>query len=432
MKYRNGLFILFALLGLILLVPAMVFADKTDRLIELLIEKDIVTAEEAAVLEQELEENEKPQLVSQKADAPEAAPVDWTKKVELKYDKGVVMRTTDDHFSVKLNGRVQGLFSYKDTDGGDSLSSFKVRRARILASGNAFYPWLKYGTQITLEGGGVSTRDVYLEATCYDWLKPRFGQFKVPFDREFLNIGFKLQLIDRSIASSEFSLQRDVGFQISGRKIFDVLEYDVGIFNGSGVNRSNVDGDYMYVGRLVWAPFGSYPYWEGAVDAPTEHRLAIGVGGAYMPGLEPGERATLAGRLGQDTIVPVESDVTQWTADFAYKLYGFSMKAGYYFRNIDPKAATLFGKQDAWGVYLQGGLFLISRHLEIAGRYAYVEPDNPNQVEYNEETEFTLGLNYYFAGHDIKTGINYSVFSTEAQPDNEDEHLLQASAMLLF
>ena len=125
----------------------------------------------------------------------------------------------------------------------------------------------------------------------------------MPFDREFLSIGYGLQLIERSIANAEFSIQRDVGIQVSGGKIADVFEYRVGVFNGSGGNRNNVDEDYIYTGRLVWYPFGPYPYYQAAVNNPQSPLFAIGVGGAYMPGLEPGERATLAGRLGRTTIV---------------------------------------------------------------------------------------------------------------------------------
>lgn len=407
-------------------------ADKTDKLIQLLVNKKIVTSEEAKAIVEELDGENKTESDSEKITATAKSSFDSNEKVEVKYDKGAVIKTTDDLFSLKLNARLHGSFYYLDPENSPSSLSFLIRRARILASGNAFYPWLKYSTQITLEGRETIMRDAFVEASYFEWMTSRLGQYKVPFDREFLNGGFNLQLVDRSISSIIFSLQRDIGFQISGKKIFNNFEYSAGIFNGSGANSLNVDDDLMYVGRMVWAPFGSYPYRESAVDNPSSPRLAIGIAGAYMPGLEPGERATLAGRLGNTSIVPVESDVFQWTMDFAYKYQGFSLMSGYHYRNISPGSLTPFGEQDAWGFYIQSGFFIIPENFEVAGRYAYADPDNPSRISDNEQTEITFGLNYYFQGHNVKTGLNYSLYSTEKQLGNENNHSVKGSLIVQF
>ncbi len=420
------------LVCLFFLYPVTASADKTDRLIELLIKKNIVTADEAKTIVEELNDKDKVNPYEKKTQTAEKPSSDQSKRIEVKYDKGAVIKTTDNNYSLKLNARFHGIFSYDNPDESPADSTFRIRRARILASGNVYAPWLQYNTQITLEGSSAAIRDAYMEASYYKWLTPRIGQYKVPFDREFLDGGFNLQLIERSIASAEFSLQRDIGLQLSGKKILGSLDYSVGIFNGSGANQNNVNNDYMYVGRLVWNILGSFPYSESAVDNPSSPVLALGIAGAYMPGLDPGERKTLAGRLGSTSIVPVESDVTQWTADVAYKYSGFSFMGGYYYRNIDPKGATAYGKQDAWGVYLQSGYFFIPKHFEIAGRYAYVDPDNPVNITDNKETEYTIGLNYYLNGHNIKTGINYSYFSTENHTGNEDEQVLTTSVIMQF
>lgn len=408
----------------LLIVPETAKADKTDKLIQLLIKKNIVTVDEARVILEELEDEEKVEPAKKLAD--------WTEKIEVKYAKGAVIKTADNKYSIKLNARFHGLFTYENPDSGSSSSTFRNRRSRILASGNVFFPWLKYGTQVTLEGGSAGMRDAYMEAAYFNWMIPRFGQYKVPFDREFLDGGFNLQLIDRSIASSEFSLQRDVGLQVSGKKILNSLEYNIGIFNGSGANQNNVDNDYMYIGRLVWAPFGSYPYSESAVDNPSSPVFAVGIAGAYMPGLDPGERKSLAGILKSTTVMPVESDVTQWTADLAYKYRNLSMMSGYYYRNIEPNGSTIYGEQDAWGVYLQGGYFIVPKKFEVAGRYSLVDGDNPSQVSDNREREVTLGVSYYLKGHSVKTGLNYSLFSTEKSTGDEDEHVLKASVIVQF
>ena len=151
-----------------------------------------------------------------------------------------------------------------------------------------------------------------------------------------------------------------------------------------------------------------------------------------MPGLDPGERATLAGRLGRTTIMPVESDVSQWTADLAFKYKRLSLEAGYHYREIDPNTWTTFGSQDANGYYIQGGYFLIPKEFEIAARYSFVEPDNPNQINNNDLDDFTIGGTYYFLGHPIKTQVNYSFLTTETATGDQNDHLFLATMCLEF
>jgi hypothetical protein len=404
-------------------------ADQTEKLIRILIEKDIITSEEAKSLKEEVKKEEASKEET-KAEAPSGDK--WTDKVEVGYKKGAYIKTTDDRFSLKLNVRTQGLFRYESPEDEKDSSSFSVKRARLLAGGNVFYPWMQYNTQITLEGGGSALRDAYIEATYFDWAQPRIGQYKVPFDREFLTSAFSLQLIDRSIASSQFSLQRDIGLQFAGKFFKNQLNYAVGMFNGSGANQGNVNNNFMYVGRLVWTPFGAYPYSQAALDTPDSPKLAFGMAGAYLPGLDPGERKTLAGPLGNTNILPVESDVYELVADLAFKYQNFSFEGGYYFRNIDPNEPTPFGDENAQGFYLQGGYFVIPKKLELAARYAWVNPDNPNQTDDNEQQEYTGGLSYYIYGHDLKLQANYSFFSNETETGDKDEHVAQGMVTLAF
>jgi hypothetical protein len=65
------------------------------------------------------------------------------------------------------------------------------------------------------------------------------------------------------------------------------------MFNGSGGNQGNVDKDFINVGCLAWTPFGPYPYSQAALDIPDSPKLAFGMAGANLPGLEPGEREKL-------------------------------------------------------------------------------------------------------------------------------------------
>jgi phosphate-selective porin OprO/OprP len=403
-------------------------ADQTDKLIKILIKKGIITSEEAKSLEKEVKGEVPEKEVEKEASTAE----DWTKKVEVGYRKGAYIKTPDDRYSLKLNVRTQGLFKYEDQEDQKNTASFSVKRARLIAGGSMFYPWMQYFTQLTLEGSNTGLRDAYIEAAYYDWAKPRIGQYKVPFDRQFLTSAFNLELIDRSIASNAFSLQRDIGVQVSGKFLEDQLNYAVGMFNGSGANQNNQDQNFMYVGRMVYTPFGSFPYSEGALETPAAPKLAFGAAGAYLPGLEPGERKTLAGPLGNTNIVPVNSDVYELTADLAFKYLNFFFQGGYYFRNIDPEKPTPYGSENAQGFYLQGGYFLIPKKFELAGRYSWVNPDNPNQTDDNEQQEYTGGFSYYIDGHNLKLQANYSFFENETTTGDQDDQVVQGMMTLAF
>jgi hypothetical protein len=204
------------------------------------------------------------------------------------------------------------------------------------------------------------------------------------------------------------------------------------MFNGSGANQSNQDQNFMYVGRMVYTPFGSYPYSQGALDTPDAPKLAVGVAGAYLPGLKPGERDSLAGPLGNTNIVSVNSDVYQLVADVAFKYQNFSFEGGYDFRRIDPEKPTPYGTEDAQGFYLQGGYFLIPKKFQLAGRYAWVDPNNPNDDSNNNQKEYTLGLSYYLYGHNLKLQANYSFFQNQSDNGDRDDNVVQGLATLAF
>ena len=429
MRKRSLFAMVSMIMGFLLINPMNAArADSSTKLIELLVKKGILTKEEAEALNKEAMEEEKQQQAES-----DKQPAELTKNIEVGYKDGAYIKTTDDRFSLKMNLGIEPEFIYQAEEGADDSSTFKIRRARLIFGGNAFYPWLKYYTQLTLEGGSVSLRDAYLEATYLDYLQPRAGQFKVPFDREFLTGSFVLPFVERSIASSQFSLQRDIGLQLGGDLLGKQVAYAAGMFNGSGANQSNVNNEYMYVGRIVWQPFGPYPYAQPPLGNDKSPLFALGVAGAYMPQLAPGERKTLAGVLGNTNIVPVPSDVYEYTFDLAFKYQRFWMEAGYYFRNIDPRSQTnIYPSTNAWGMYVHGGYFLIPDKFELTARYSYIDPDNPTGIGTNPEYELTFGLNYYIYGNRIKAQLNYSYFKTEDDPEDQTEYLIQAAMVFLF
>jgi hypothetical protein len=156
------------------------------------------------------------------------------------------------------------------------------------------------------------------------------------------------------------------------------------MFNDSGANRVNVNTDFIYVVRLVYSPFGSGPYSQAALTRPTDAQLSLALSAACLPGLQPGERRTLAGRRGDASALPVQGNVVQLTTDLALQYRSFSLEGADHFRSIDPRASTTFGNTDAHGFFVQAGYFLVPKPFEAAARCAFVEPNNPNSVSRNQ------------------------------------------------
>ncbi len=430
-------------LALVLLTPGPPAAagepvSLNRSFIELMRQKGFLTEEEYEKLTTQAAQEEKTRR--------------WTEKIEAGYRNGLYVKTPDDRFLLRLNGYVQGQFLYRDATNGVEEATFNVRRARLVLSGNAFYPWLQFYNQLTLEGNVSNTlmRDYFLQATYFKAVQPRVGQSKLPFDREFLTSAANLQLVERSIASDEFSIGRDVGVQVAGQLADGLVRYAVGAYNGSGANRVNVNRSLIGVGRVVFAPLGPLPanlastswYAQSALARPKKPLVEIGFAAAGLPDLEPGERGTLGQRLGSTSVVPVKSDVVQLTSDLAFQWRGFSLEAAYHWRRIDPLrplGGQELSRTDAQGYYVQAGYFLndllpaIPEGLEVAARYSWVNPDSPVNRGKNSQQAITGGLNYYIVGHRLKVQADYEYRTQErATATSIIDHRARAQVTLQF
>ena len=91
-----------------------------------------------------------------------------------------------------------------------NYSNFYLRRARVWLAGNAFDPRFTYFIHIQLEPTAtVNLHDCWLEYTFSDLVILGAGRNKIPYGLEFLNSGFGLQFVERSVFSGETDI--DIG-----------------------------------------------------------------------------------------------------------------------------------------------------------------------------------------------------------------------------
>ncbi len=342
---------------------------------------------------------------------------------ELGYKKGFFFRTRDDKPFMRMTGRRQMRYGYTDRDdvaGEDDDSSFRVRRSRLKWDGYA-YKHFKYKIELALRSQGVKSSsfttsdtatgsvkaraveiiDWWAEFKKYRYAKIRFGQWKVPFNRQRVVSSANLQMIDRASSQDEFTMDRQVGAMVSGDLFGKKLEYYAGMFNGNGRNESeNDNNEHLYIFRATYNPFGGYGKGIGEKESDLDwsETPKAHISGAVAFDTAADESMT----LDRGSFSMKEVDRTSVVAEYGIKYNGFSSSAEAYWRKYDNIGGrSVIDK----GFFVQGGYFLIPKHLEVAARYSLVDYDNQRVQDAVRET--TLGINYFWAGHSKKLQFNF-------------------------
>ncbi|MBU6481037.1 MAG: hypothetical protein KGS09_10905 [Nitrospirae bacterium] len=199
--------------------------------------------------------------------------------------------------------------------------------------------------------------------------------------------------------------------------------------------RSDVS-QLMYAARLNWNILGRPGYAEGDMAYSETPQLAVGGAYAYNPSINTATDNGFVGtdlanlnvrrqlatfgngrQLGWGTL-----DYSTYAFDFVYKYRGFSLQGEWYWKNINrhqkgapflgPVAGTnggvapgLLGNATGW--YVQSGYYLIPRKLQLAGRYAWWDPDTNAAGDLIKQVDGAV--TYYFSGtYDHQITIQYS------------------------
>ncbi len=365
---------------------------------------------------------------------------------ELGYKKGFYFRTRDDKFFMRMTGRIQMRYGYEDRDnvsGEEDDSSFRLRRARLKWDGYA-YKHFKYKIELALKSQGTKSTsssdkdkakaveliDWWAEYKKYPFAKIRFGQWKVPFNRQRVVSSSKLQMIDRASSQNEFTMGRQVGAMVSGNLFGKKLEYYAGMFNGNGRNETeNDNNEHLYILRASYNPFGGYGkgIGEQISDLDWSETPKAHISGAIAFDNAADESITLdSGKVSMADV-----DRTSVVAEYGFKYKGFSTSAEAYWRHYDDIGGkSIIDK----GFFVQGGCFLIPKHLEVAARYSLVNFDNRREADAVRET--TIGVNYFFKGQGKKLQFNFiridNEFPTSVSSSDDIDYLYRMQFQLAF
>ena len=307
----------------------------------------------------------------------------------------------------KFSGFAMATYQATFQDEGNS-NSFDVKLVRLAVEGrilNDFY----YKIQGQINGNtttmGSSPRlvDYFMEWQKLDYLKVRLGQFKRPFtfenpmnpiDQGFMSYSQPVsKLSGFSDRTGEHSSNgRDIGLQVQGDFLKNsdgrnLLHYQVGVFNGQGINVKDVDERKDIIGGAWVMPISGMRLgafgWEGSYARKSagqtvslrQHRYALSA--EYKKGdLQLRTEYIHSTGLGFATTYQKTADAN----DATIKTY-------------TDKGGNEVANNKADGIYALAIVPVVKDKLMAKARYDLYRPTASSVAA---KTNYEVGLNYRF------------------------------------
>lgn len=338
--------------------------------------------------------------------------------------------------------------------------TFLNRRVRLAALGTLDYHF-NYMIMAALERSTNLVWYAWVEYAQLEWLKARVGQFKEPYSLEELITDLYLDILERSIITSNFSPAVDIGAMLHGYFWDTRIEYAVGAFNGRGVNTNDNRNDKNLAARVVVQPFE-------LANANNKFLKNLYIGFSGTTGFNEENLAGTSFRTaGQTNFWTYNTGVDyigeRWRlgADLEWCYGPYSIKAEWghsTFDNINSATASTNGDFNGW--YLLATWLLTGEEnprgnkpikpnknfdplkntwgaFEILGRYEQFIADNSPIIlglatGTDQVDAITLGFNWYFNKR-VRGSFNYvrSMFANPVVVNNisiadEDLYLFRA------
>lgn len=169
----------------------------------------------------------------------------------LNYDEAIEAAAGDEVPAVSSTPKFSGYtitnFLYQQDEG----SSFNLRHMTLGLAGDLGSNF-DYKIQLAF-AGTPKIQDAYGRLKFNDAINVQIGQFKVPFSLENPLSPTSLEAFENSMIVSSLCGGRDIGVALYG-SLGDnkIVEYSVGVFNGSGTNKADKDKYKDYIGRLIF------------------------------------------------------------------------------------------------------------------------------------------------------------------------------------
>ena len=333
----------------------------------------------------------------------------------------------------KFGGYAIGQYQYNGQRGAES-NSFNLRMVRMSLSGRILgdFAYLLQGQvngNTSTLGDSPRMVDVYIEWQKLPFLKIKAGQFKRPFtfenpmnpiDQGFMGYSQNIMKLagfnDR--VGEHSSNGRDIGVQVQGDLVKTasgrpLLHYQVGVFNGQGINTKDVDNRKDVIG--------------GAWVMPVEGlRIgAFGWTGSYARKGSDGVKSLSKNRYA----ISGEYVFDDWTFRSEYiHSTGYGFKTVYN-QSADAKAddvnTSAGNKSD--GFYALAIAPVIKKKLHVKARYDLYRP----QAEWGtSKTYYEVGVDYMFCKN-LQINLEYA-FVNDRSLDRHNYSMIDTQLSFRF
>lgn len=362
---------------------------------------------------------------------------DVLKNARYEFGRGLTFTSADGENSMTVGGQIQAGYGWSEDDDGNSDSSEFGSDARVRLGGAVWDGKVSYFVQMNPAGGGQGNGDLvdaWVGMHVADGLNLRLGQQKMrsglSADTSANDTDF--ETVTRSGATDEFANRRATGALLEGAAMEGRLNYHFGIANATtaGYAASN---PLKQAAGVATAPNG-----QGNDD--TDMMVTAGVSlGSHAGNSESWSEGDLArsGEMQWLTGLTITNDNGAAENYQTINAYG-ALKVG---NGLAGQVEYFTRDADLGDTTDDGGYVQLSYTMEKSGnmqpglvaRYTMVDWENPigNGVDL-EGTGMTLGVNAYYAAHNLKAQLQYSTFELEAAGATTDASSIDLLFTVVF
>lgn len=299
----------------------------------------------------------------------------------------------------------------------DPKLEFRIKHARAIFGGKAFFPWLSWKLQTDFGKGQSRIRDAWVQVETAPKNGWRIGQFKAPFDIYKLTPAAYGNFAERP-EGTEFlwPRTRDVGVMYYGSTETKRFNWKAAVQNGNGDNQNENDNNkFMLSARAEFQSEGGYEYKMSAIDHPDKLEYTVGLALMSNP------QGNLIGNVTQDCVLGTDDKCTYRTVDrTAIELFGalrgkrwqattslqlWNFEDG----RLDPDGKLTDADFRYWNVDV--GFFVSERDEILArvGQWEFTDPsyDNEGDTVNESSEEWRVGYSHYFLGNHFKFTVDY-------------------------
>ena len=328
------------------------------------------------------------------------------------------LSSTDGRFKLQISGQEQVRFIWNFHDAPDKYRyGFENTRTKLTFRGHMFSQDLNYLIRgnFARSAGGFILDDAWMRYHINSDWNVRFGQFKLPFNREELVSSERQLAVERSTINENTNVGRSQGIELTyADEVFrgsfafsDAGEDNLGGFSLIGTRPANTpalleDTEFAITSRMEFLLAGSWNQFNDFTSpSDEEFGMLLGIGGHLQY-----DESNGAFSFSRN-----EERWFAWTADLSVEWGGANAFVSFVHHYLDDPS---IGQVNVYGVVGQAGAYF-SPKFEMYTRFEFGAFDT-SAAQFSDLYLITFGGNYYIDGHDIKlTGdIGFGISQIES------------------